>query len=85
MIGAEGAHSKVREILVGKEEAALKPSSIVASAVNTRLTKQAALDIRNLHPRYSITLHPNGYFTWQGSMLFLVYGLSSAETYIHTY
>ncbi|KAK2761710.1 hypothetical protein FQN54_001538 [Arachnomyces sp. PD_36] len=68
VIGAEGAHSKVREYLFGKERASLTPTSVVGSSVMARLPKQAAQDVRNLHSssRYSISFHPKGYFTWQG-------------------
>ncbi|KAK2808403.1 hypothetical protein FQN50_004788 [Emmonsiellopsis sp. PD_5] len=66
VIGAEGAHSKVREFLFGKEKAALKPSPLVASFTIARLDKQAALDIRKLHPRHCISFHPKGIFAWVG-------------------
>ncbi|KAF2192840.1 FAD/NAD(P)-binding domain-containing protein [Zopfia rhizophila CBS 207.26] len=66
LIGAEGAHSQVREYLMGKEKAALLPSPIVASATITHLPKEAALALRKLHSRHCIAFHPDGYFSWHG-------------------
>lgn len=67
LIGTEGAHSRVREYLLGKEKAALIPSRIVASATVSRLPEQEANALRSLHPRYCIAFHPDGYFNWLGS------------------
>ncbi|KAI9879127.1 MAG: hypothetical protein M1830_009514 [Pleopsidium flavum] len=66
LVGAEGAHSKVRDYLLGKEKAALILSPIVASAVVTSLPAEVALSFRKLHPRYCVMFHPNGYFCWLG-------------------
>ncbi|PMD32036.1 FAD/NAD(P)-binding domain-containing protein [Hyaloscypha variabilis F] len=64
LIGAEGAHSVVREYLFGAEEAALIPSPVVASVTICKISREASLKLRALHPRYIITFHPNGVFTW---------------------
>ncbi|OJJ48316.1 hypothetical protein ASPZODRAFT_158060 [Penicilliopsis zonata CBS 506.65] len=66
LIGAEGAHSRVREFLVGKEEAALNPSPVVSSISVPRLPAEVALAVKELHPRYCLILHPDGYFGWVG-------------------
>jgi len=63
LVGAEGAHSPTREFLLG-EEAALIPSPVVASVSICSISREAALKLRSLHPRYLITFHPNGVFTW---------------------
>ncbi|TAQ87030.1 hypothetical protein B7494_g4654 [Chlorociboria aeruginascens] len=64
LIGADGAHSVVREYLFGVEEAASIPSPVVASATICKISREASLKLRALHPRYIITFHPNGVFTW---------------------
>lgn len=69
LIGTEGAHSRVREYLLGKESSELISSSIVASATLSCFPEQQVNALRNLHPRYCIALHPDGYFTWFGSKL----------------
>jgi len=64
LVGAEGAHSITREFLVGPEEASLLQSPCVASVTITKLGREAAIALRALHPRYTISFHPNGTFTW---------------------
>ncbi|TVY21659.1 FAD-dependent monooxygenase cctM [Lachnellula arida] len=64
LIGAEGAHSITREFLLGPEEAALLQSPCVASVTITKLGRDAAIALRALHPRYTISFHPDGTFTW---------------------
>ncbi|PVH89150.1 FAD/NAD(P)-binding domain-containing protein [Cadophora sp. DSE1049] len=64
LIGCEGAHSLTREFLLGPKEAELLLSPCVASVIITKISKQASIDLRALHPRYTITFHPNGTFTW---------------------
>ncbi len=66
LIGAEGAHSIVREYLVGPEKAALQPSPLVASATMARLPKAAAEKFKELAQRFLITVHPSGHFFWIG-------------------
>jgi 2-polyprenyl-6-methoxyphenol hydroxylase-like FAD-dependent oxidoreductase len=66
LIGAEGAHSKVRGFLLGPDKAALQMCPIISSATIAKLPADAALQFKDLHPRYLIALHPNGYFAWIG-------------------
>ncbi|ODM22450.1 hypothetical protein SI65_00038 [Aspergillus cristatus] len=66
LIGAEGAHSRVREYLMGPEKAALKPSPVVSSIATPRLPVDVASAVRELHPRYCAVFHPDGYFCWVG-------------------
>lgn len=54
----------VREYLCGAEEAALTPSPVVASVTICKISREASLKLRALHPRYLIAFHPNGVFTW---------------------
>ena len=67
VIGTEGAHSPTREFLLGSREAELLKSPIVASVTITKLGREAAIALRSLHPRYTISFHPNGTFTWHSS------------------
>jgi 2-polyprenyl-6-methoxyphenol hydroxylase-like FAD-dependent oxidoreductase len=66
LIGAEGAHSKVRSFLLGPDKAALQMCPIVNSATIAQLPADAALQFKDLHPRYLIAFHPDGYFAWIG-------------------
>ncbi|KAF2841942.1 FAD/NAD(P)-binding domain-containing protein [Patellaria atrata CBS 101060] len=66
LIGAEGAHSVVRNFLCGPEKGALKESPLVANATICRLPAENALAIRKLHHRSTIWFHPNNSFTWFG-------------------
>jgi len=82
-VGAEGAHSKVRNFLLGQEKAALILSPIVASAVITSLPAEVALSFRKLHSRYCVMFHPNGYFCWLGGEFFMLwYFLNSSSAII---
>lgn len=68
LIGAEGAHSYVRDFLCGPEKAALDMSPLVASACMAKLPKEAALKFKEKAPRLMVLFHPLGYFNWIGSM-----------------
>ncbi|KAG9246907.1 hypothetical protein BJ878DRAFT_539860 [Calycina marina] len=63
VVGAEGAHSPTREFLLGRD-AELIPSRIVASVSIVTHSREAALAMRSLHQRYSLSFHPNNTFTW---------------------
>jgi 2-polyprenyl-6-methoxyphenol hydroxylase-like FAD-dependent oxidoreductase len=66
LIGAEGAHSKVRSFLLGPERSALQMAPIISSVALAKLPAEAALRFRDMHPRFMIILHPNGSFAWIG-------------------
>ncbi|RYP19110.1 hypothetical protein DL765_003526 [Monosporascus sp. GIB2] len=66
LVGGEGAHSVVREYLVGPERAALKASPLVASTTMAKLPAPAAEELMRLSPRHVILIHPLGYFVWLG-------------------
>lgn len=68
LIGAEGAHSRIRQFLVGPETATLKPSAVVSSICTPRLPVDVQSAVRQLHPRYCAIFNPDGYFCWMGSM-----------------
>ncbi|KUI59238.1 6-hydroxynicotinate 3-monooxygenase [Cytospora mali] len=66
LIGADGAHSCVREYLLGPEKGKLLYSPFVLSVAISKLPVDKALELLSLHPRSSIVIHPNGTFDWLG-------------------
>ena len=67
LVGCEGAHSPTRCFLLDPEEAELLPSPYVGSATITTLSREAAIKLRALNPRFTIILHPNGTWAWVSS------------------
>lgn len=66
LIGTEGAHSLVREYLLGPEKAVLQQSPLVASVTMAKLPAEAAMKFKEKSRRQFIAFHPQGYFTWVG-------------------
>lgn len=66
LVGAEGAHSLVREYLLGTEKAALSPSPIVASVTMAKLPKEAAELSQSITLRMITLTHPERYLFWIG-------------------
>ncbi|KAK7052880.1 hypothetical protein VNI00_004200 [Paramarasmius palmivorus] len=66
LIGADGAHSKVRDFLLGPEKSALKRNPLVLTYVTTTLPEEAIAQVRKLHNRMSVAFHPAGIFTFFG-------------------
>jgi 2-polyprenyl-6-methoxyphenol hydroxylase-like FAD-dependent oxidoreductase len=66
LIGAEGAHSKVRHFLLSPDKSALHMSPFVGSVAITKLPAEAALRFKDIHPRFVLLFHPNGIFGWIG-------------------
>lgn len=66
VIGTEGAHSIVRDFLLGPEKAALQPSPLVASVTMAKLPAPAAERFKSKARRQFINFHPHGYFNWIG-------------------
>lgn len=67
VIGAEGAHSVVREYLFGKEKSKLEGTPIVATLAVARLSAEAIARYQNYGSRMMLMFHPSGYFSWIGS------------------
>ncbi|KAK7052879.1 hypothetical protein VNI00_004199 [Paramarasmius palmivorus] len=67
LIGAEGAHSRVRDLLLGPEQAALKRNPLVLTYVVTKLPEEAIAKMRKLHKRMTSCFHPEGIFAWFGA------------------
>jgi 2-polyprenyl-6-methoxyphenol hydroxylase-like FAD-dependent oxidoreductase len=62
LVGAEGAHSKVHQYLLGPEKTALQMSPLVASIAMPKLPAETALKFKETAPRNILGLHPNGHF-----------------------
>lgn len=68
LIGAEGAHSKVREYLMGPEKGKVLASPIVLSVVLTKLPVEVIQEFLKVDKRSCLLFHPNGTFWWIGGM-----------------
>lgn len=68
LIGADGAHSKVRRYLFGTEKGQELQSPYVLSVVISKLPIDQIEAFRKLTPRLCSLFHPNGTFTWIGGM-----------------
>lgn len=66
LIGAEGAHSLVREYLLGPEKGKVLYSPIVMSMVTTKLPVDMVQAFLKVHNRICLLYHPNGTFWWIG-------------------
>ncbi|KAK4155973.1 hypothetical protein C8A00DRAFT_41448 [Chaetomidium leptoderma] len=66
LIGADGAHSVTRDWLFRSrpEDGALHALPISSFIAITKLNRETALALREVHPTYCITLNPNGLFTF---------------------
>ncbi|KAF5373076.1 hypothetical protein D9758_001501 [Tetrapyrgos nigripes] len=64
LIGCDGAHSKVRDFLLGPEKAALRSLPFLCNQVMTKLPKETALAIRKVHPRNMNSTNPDGVYGW---------------------
>lgn len=69
LIGAEGAHSIVRDFLVGRDKATLTKLPIVAHATITTLPEDVGTKFQEIHPRNVVGFHPSGLFSWVGGEL----------------
>ncbi|RDW65893.1 FAD-dependent oxidoreductase [Aspergillus mulundensis] len=68
LIGADGAHSKTRTLLLGSEKAKVTPIGFASTMCFTRHTRERALFLRAPphHPLYQAGPHPDGYSAWLG-------------------
>ncbi|KAF4632064.1 hypothetical protein G7Y89_g6066 [Cudoniella acicularis] len=64
LVGCEGAHSPTREFLVGPKEATRTPYPCVSNVTVSKISRQAAIDLRALHPTQAVSFHPNGTSTF---------------------
>jgi 2-polyprenyl-6-methoxyphenol hydroxylase-like FAD-dependent oxidoreductase len=66
LVGADGARSTTRRILLGPDQAAIHRLPYAATFVQKRFTREQALFLRKFHPLYLATAHPNGHFGFFG-------------------
>lgn len=66
IIGADGARSAVRRILLGSESSASTRIPYTSTFVQARYTREQALFLRSFHPLYLASPHPDGYMAFFG-------------------
>lgn len=71
LVGAEGAHSRTREYLVGPDAGRVLASPIALSAVVTKLPVDLVRAFLQVHERACLLFHPNGTFWWIGGTYYL--------------
>ncbi|KAL8788898.1 MAG: hypothetical protein Q9213_001421 [Squamulea squamosa] len=60
LIGADGANSRVREFLLGKEKAALQPLAVFGCGTVEKLPADISRKIRDINDLYFVAYHPEG-------------------------
>lgn len=66
IIGADGARSAVRKILLRPEKAVSTRLPYSATFVQAKFTREQALFLRSFHPLYIAAPHADGYFAFLG-------------------
>jgi 2-polyprenyl-6-methoxyphenol hydroxylase-like FAD-dependent oxidoreductase len=66
IVGADGARSVTRNLVVGSPNAASRKLPIAATFCQATFTKEQALFLRSFHPLYIASVHPSGYFSFLG-------------------
>lgn len=66
IIGADGARSTVRKILLGLDKAYNTRLPYSATFVQSKFTREQALFLRSFHPLYIGAVHPYNYFAFFG-------------------
>ena len=66
VIGAEGAHSVVREALLGSDKSGNTPSPLVSTFTIAKLPPEAVKKFEEMAYRLMVVFHPDGYFMWIG-------------------
>jgi 2-polyprenyl-6-methoxyphenol hydroxylase-like FAD-dependent oxidoreductase len=67
LVGADGAKSTTRTILLGQERSAIQPTPYLMTNLAAKYTAEQALVMRSPHPICEYSIHPNGIFSWQSS------------------
>lgn len=65
IVGADGARSVTRNLIVGTSAASRK-LPITATFCQATFTKEQAIFLRSFHPLYLAAVHPSGYFSFVG-------------------
>lgn len=68
LLGTDGPHSTVRQLLVGTNRAKVVPIDYAATMCFSQHTREHALYLRSppFHPLFQCASHPAGYFAWLG-------------------
>ena len=66
LVGADGSRSKIRELILGSENAALSPVPYMASFTQARYNREQALFLRQSFRLFIAAIHPRGLFSWFG-------------------
>jgi len=66
LVGADGARSLTRNLLVGPEKAALTTIEFAASIVQSKYTAEQVKFLRSWHPLFVAAPNPAGLFSWVG-------------------
>jgi 2-polyprenyl-6-methoxyphenol hydroxylase-like FAD-dependent oxidoreductase len=66
VVGADGARSVTRNLVVGTTAAASRKLPIAATFCQATFTREQALFLRSIHPLYLAAVHPSGYFSFLG-------------------
>ena len=66
LVGADGARSTTRSLLLGRELGAINHIPYCATFIQQRFTAEQALYLRSFHPLYLASAHPNNMFAFFG-------------------
>jgi 2-polyprenyl-6-methoxyphenol hydroxylase-like FAD-dependent oxidoreductase len=66
LVGADGARSTTRQILLGPELGAINPIPYAATFVQAKFTTEQALFLRSFHPLFLASAHPSNNFAFFG-------------------
>ncbi|KAF2109451.1 hypothetical protein BDV96DRAFT_585623 [Lophiotrema nucula] len=66
LVGADGARSTTRSLLLGPEQGAIHRLPYAATFVHSKFTTEQALYLRKFHPLYLATAHPDNNFGFFG-------------------
>jgi 2-polyprenyl-6-methoxyphenol hydroxylase-like FAD-dependent oxidoreductase len=66
LIGADGAHSVTRSLLLGPDVAAINRLPYAATWLQRKFTKEQALYLRKFHPLFLASAHPKNHFAFFG-------------------
>ena len=66
LVGADGARSSTRQILLGRQLGAINHLPYAATFVQSKFTAEQAIYLRSFHPLYLGCVHPNNKFAFFG-------------------
>jgi 2-polyprenyl-6-methoxyphenol hydroxylase-like FAD-dependent oxidoreductase len=66
LVGADGARSDTRNLLLGPQLGAIDPLPYAATFVQRKFTKDQALHLRSFHPLFLASAHPSNNFAFFG-------------------